>query len=114
MVTPKNYLQLGYTRNFIFTNNYDLVPNAETRNYSVGGGFVTKYLELEGQIDFSDITHSVQSWSYGMNIRPPGRCWIIRFDHVLVPGGDPHFHASLNFDFGGETKSETATAAQAM
>lgn len=114
MVTPKNYLLLGYTRNFIFTNNYELVPNAETRNYNVGGGFVTKYLELEGQIAFSDITHRVQSWSYGMNIRPPGRCWIIRFDHVLVPGGDPRLRASLSFDFGGETKAQTATAAQAM
>jgi LPS-assembly protein len=115
MVTPKNFVQVGFTQNFILdSTDFSAIPNGETRSYGVGGGFVTKYLELEGQIDFSDITHQVQSWSYGMNIRPPGRCWIIRFDHIQVPGGDPHFHASLNFDFGGETKSETAVADQAI
>lgn len=114
MVTPKNFVQLGYTQNFILDQDYALTPGGETRTYGVGGGFVSRYFEMEGQVDFSDITHQVNGWRYGLNIRPPGRCWVIHVDHTYVLNGDPQIHASLNFDFGGETTSEVSTRSQAI
>jgi len=114
MLTAKNYLQVGYIDQFIFDNAYNVVDNGETRNYYTGAGYVSKYFEIEGQVDYSDITHKIDSWGYVLNLRPPGRCWVIHFEHTLVVGGDPHFKGSLSFDFGGETKQEATTASQAM
>jgi LPS-assembly protein len=103
MLTPQNFLQLSYTQNFILDEtDYHLVANGETRNVGIGGGLAVRYLEAVGEVDFSDITHKVQSWSYGLRIRPPGNCWLIQIEHVQVLGGDAKIHASLNFDFGGD------------
>lgn len=114
LTTPKNFIEVSFTQSFSLDNNDVVTPDSETRNFGLGGGFITKYLDLEGAIDFSDITHKYQDYRYGLNIRPPGRCWVIRVEQVQVLGGDAQFHASLNFDFGGETKSEATTRAQAI
>jgi LPS-assembly protein len=126
MLTPKNYLQVSYTRYFNLDNNYHVVDNGETRAYGVGGGFISKYIEFEGHLDFTDLRpwdpsiqfpHSgiqVLGWGYGMVLRPPGRCLAIRIEHSQVLGGDAAIHGSLDFDFGGETKNEAATRSQAI
>ncbi len=101
--TTKTFGEVSYTQNFLLNDDYTLTANGETRNIGIGGGFITQYFEAAGEVAISDITHKIQSWSYGLNIRPPGNCWVIRVDHRQVLGGDAQIRASLNFDFGGET-----------
>ncbi|NJL25561.1 MAG: hypothetical protein HC902_10575 [Calothrix sp. SM1_5_4] len=102
MTTPQNFVQVAYTRNTIFDDEYRISENGETRNVSFGGGIVTRYLETSGQIDYAPLSDKIQSWSYLLNIRPPGHCWLIRVEHRQIVGGDPQIKASFNFDFGGE------------
>ncbi len=114
LTTPKNFAQLSFTQGFILDNKNRVQPDSQTRNFGVGGGVILKYIELEGMIDFSEITHKVQSWHYGMNIRPPGNCWVIHLEQTQVVQGTPQIHAALSFDFGGETKNEATTRTQAL
>ncbi len=103
MVTPTNYLQVAYSRNYILTDDY--VVADETRNVGIGAGMNTKYIDIMGQVDFLARTFKVQAWKYLLNIRPPGRCWHIRFEHNQVVGSDdPTIKGSIAFDFGGENK----------
>ncbi len=103
MSTPKNYFQVGFTRNFILKDDYSVAPNGETRNVVLGAGFLTRYLEAVGQVDYNALNWEVQAWRYALNIRPPGRCWMIRIEHHQLVGTQPEFSGpSLNFQFGGE------------
>lgn len=104
LTTPKNFVQLSYTHNYILTDQDTVTPNSETQNVGFGAGMRMQYLEAVGQIDYSEITKKIQSWSYLINIRPPGRCWVITLDHKQIVGGDRQFKGSLSFDFGGENK----------
>jgi len=101
-LNEKNFLQAGYTRNFIFDDNY--VPTNETRNFAWGAGLTLKYLEAVGQFDYEARTTRLQAFSYALNIRPPGKCWLIKVEQRLVVNGDQTLRGSFNFDFGGENK----------
>jgi LPS-assembly protein len=105
MTTPQNFLQFSYTRSFILTDDYKIAENGRTRDLGLGAGLLTKYVEFAGEINYSDITYKIQSWNYGLNIRPPGHCWLIRVDHRQILGGDAQIHLAASFDFGGENKS---------
>lgn len=105
MRTPKDFLQLSYTRNFILDEDYSIVENGETRSFALGAGFITNWLEAQGQFEYEARTWKLQSFTYALNIRPPGRCWLIKFQHHQVVGGDPSIHGGINFDFGGEGKT---------
>lgn len=104
MVTAQNYLQVTYNRNYTLTDNYEAAD--EVRNVNVGGGFTSPYLDTEASVDFKARTFEVQGFRYKLGLKPPGKCWLIRFEHVQVVGSDnPSFHFSMSFDFGGEGKS---------
>jgi LPS-assembly protein len=105
MTTLQNYLQFSYTRSFIITPDYQVPDSGRTMDYGVGTGFYSKYVEFNGEIYYSDITHKIQSWAYGLNIRPPGHCWLIRVDHRQILGGDAQIHLAASFDFGGQNTS---------
>lgn len=105
MTSPQNFLQLSYTRNFIFDQDYVIAPNGETRNFGLGGGVRMKYVDAVAQFDYEARKFEVQSFSYALNIRPPGKCWLISFEHRQVVGGDPIIGGSFAFDFGGEGQS---------
>lgn len=104
MTSPRDFLQVAYTRNVLIDERDIVQQNTETRNVGVGGGLNLKYFDFAGQLDWSDLTHQVQSWSYLLNIRPPGHCWVITIDHKQVLGGDRQIKGSFSFDFGGENK----------
>jgi LPS-assembly protein len=100
--TEKNFLQAGYTRNFIFDDNY--VPTNETRNFTWGAGLALRYLDAIGQFEYEARNTKLQAFSYVMNVRPPGKCWVLKFEQRLVVNGEQTVSASFNFDFGGENK----------
>jgi LPS-assembly protein len=106
MITPKNFLQLSYTRNFILTEEYQVATDGETRNVGWGAGVTSKYVEAIGQFDYEARDFNLQSFTYALNIRPPGKCWLIKFEHSLVVGGEPKFKGAVSFDFGGEGKND--------
>jgi LPS-assembly protein len=104
MVTPQDFFQVAYSRNYTLTDNY-LVAD-EVRNVGLGGGFATKYVDALANVDFLARTFEVQGWKYQLNLKPPGKCWIIKFEHQQVVGSDdPSYKFSMAFDFGGEGKS---------
>ncbi len=105
-VTEKNFVQVNYTRNYIFDENYYITPGSETRNFSWGLGFLFKYVEAVGQFDYEARKVELQSFSYALNFRPPGRCWLIKFEHRQPLFADAQIRASFNFDFGGENKND--------
>jgi len=100
MLTPKNFVQVSYTRNFILNDNYNV--NSETRNLGFAAGFVSPYLDLLGQVDISALTNKINSWEYQIDFKPPGRCWVITIKHKQILGGDPRIGGALQFNFGGE------------
>ncbi len=102
MATTKNYFQLNYERSFVLTDDYVVAQNGETRSVGFGLGFNSKYLDGIGQVDYEAIKWEMKSWSYALNIRPPGKCWIIRLLHSQVIQGDRQIGASINFNFGGD------------
>ncbi len=104
MVTAQNYLQVAYSRNYTLTDDYEAAD--EVRNVNIGGGFVSPYIDTEASVDFKARTFKVQGFRYRLGLKPPGKCWLIRFEHQQVVGSDnPSFHFSMAFDFGGEGKS---------
>lgn len=105
LVTPSNYFQLTYNRNFVLTDDYEVAQDGETRNIGFGIGFVSRYVDGIGQVDYNyskDKTWELKAWSYGLDIKPPGRCWVIRLKHAQIVQGDPQIGASINFNFGGD------------
>lgn len=102
LATPKQYLSLNYTRNFTLDDNYNLTANGETRNFGWGVGTSSKYFDITSQLDYEARTWKLQSYGYGIAIRPPGKCWAIVFKQSQVVGGDPRWNADFSFDFGGE------------
>lgn len=106
ILTPKRYLEVGYTRNFVLTDEYAVAEDGETRNVWWGAGLTSKYLEAVGQFDYEARNWRLQSFTYALNLRPPGKCWLIKFEHRLVVGGQPDFKGSISFDFGGEGKND--------
>ncbi|HMN68010.1 MAG TPA: LPS assembly protein LptD, partial [Bdellovibrionales bacterium] len=102
MTGAQNYLQGTYTRNILLGDEYEIEPNGETRNFGFGAGIYLKYLEAVGQFDYEAQKWALQSFTYALNVRPPGRCWLLKFEQRLVPNGSPQTRASLSFDFGGE------------
>lgn len=104
MLTDKNFLQASYTRNYIFDEDYRISPSGETRNFGFGAGVTLKYVDAVGQFDYEARRFKLQSFSYALNFRPPGKCWMIKFEHRQVVTGDPNIRGSFVFDFGGENK----------
>jgi LPS-assembly protein len=104
MVTPSNYLQVSYSRNYTLTNNYTV--SDEIRNIGMGGGFTSPYADAEAEVAFLARTFEVQGWKYRLNLKPPGKCWVIKLEHQKLVGSDERtFRFSMAFDFGGEGKS---------
>jgi LPS-assembly protein len=104
MTTPKDFLQISYARNFILDTNDTVEQGTETRNIGFGGGINSRYFEVAGEINYSDLTNKVSSWGYVMKLRPPGRCWVITITHSQTLGGDRKINISPSFDFGGDNK----------
>ena len=101
LVTPKNFIELTYNKHTDVTSDYRIDPG-ETRNLGFGAGVQTKMLEVAGQIEYALNTAQIQQWAYELYFRPPGRCWLLKFDHRQIFGGDRQFHFAASFDFGGE------------
>jgi LPS-assembly protein len=109
MVTPKQWINLNYTRNFTLDDNYALVANGETRNFGFGLGASSKYFDIVSQFDYEARTWKLQSYGYGIALRPPGKCWVIVFKQSQVVGGFPSTNAAFSFDFGGEQSNKSTS-----
>lgn len=101
-INDKNFLQAGFTRNFIFDNKY--IPTNETRNFTWGAGITHKYVEAVGNFEYEARNSKLQAFSYALVLRPPGKCWLIKLEQRLVVNGDPTIKGTFSFDFGGENK----------
>lgn len=105
-VSERSYLQVSYTRNFILTEEYQVAADGETRNVGWGAGLTSRYVEALGQFEYEARNFTLQSFGYALNVRPPGKCWLLKFEHRQVVDGKPEFKGAVSFDFGGEGKND--------
>lgn len=103
-----DFLQLSYSRSLLVKEKSVIDRSSETENYSAGIGAVTRYINLSGQVDYSNITHRVQSWQYTVVLNSPGRCWAINFLHHQIVGGEYNIKFNFAFKFDGETTSSSS------
>lgn len=97
-----NFAQFTYERIYIIDEDNVVTPQNQTENLGLGLGFSTKFIDLVGQIDYSNITSKILSWHYVASLKPPGNCWILQFGHQQVSAGRPEFRMNVEFNFGGE------------
>ncbi len=97
----KSFLELTFADNVLIDESTNSPTNQHTKDYGVGLGFKTKYIELVGRRVFSLVSQSIESWEYDANMKFPGDCLVLRFGQTRQLGSDVKFSASLNFNFGG-------------
>ena len=114
MATAKNFVMFSFSQNYLINDDETLVAGGESRTFGFGPGLVTKYFDFVGEIDYAIPPHHISGWSFITNIRPPGRCWEIHLEQTKQLNGPLSTHVSFNFNFGGETKTQATTSAQAL
>jgi LPS-assembly protein len=115
MATAKNFVQFSFNQNYLLNDDDTLIKDGQTRQVGIGGGVVTKYFDVAGRFDYSTLNpNQVLDWNYILNLRPPGRCWIIHLEMSQQLTGRPNSTVSLNFNFGGETTKDASTRSQAL
>lgn len=106
------FIQGSYERIYLINEENVVTGPNQTENYGIGLGFSTRFLTLQGQVDYSAVTKELTSWQYVADLMPPGNCWTIRLGHRQVIGGDPEFRFNMAFDFGGDPAKKGGALAQ--
>jgi LPS-assembly protein len=97
----KTYVELTFADNVIVDETTNEPTNQHTKEYGVGLGFKSKYVEFVGRRVISLISQAVQVWEYNANLKFPGDCLVLRFGQTQQIGSDVKFNATLNLNFGG-------------
>ncbi len=98
----RRYFQLTYTHKYTINNDNSVVSGSESETMGVGAGWVSKYFDFVGLLDYSNLTYKIQSWGYSALFKPPGECWGIIVHHRQQIGAEPDIRFNFNFEFGGE------------
>jgi LPS-assembly protein len=109
------YFELNYVENYLITLQRDdsLANHTQTVGFLVG--FVEKYINFAGSIDFTpnswdNFNFAAKSWTALMNIKPPGNCWGIILTLRQDIGQKLDYHVKFDYNFGGQ--GPTIAAAQ--
>lgn len=96
-----DFIQFSYTNSYLVYAGDEVNLSSKAENWGLAVGLVSRYLNLVGQVDYSNITHKIQSWQYLAEIKPPGECWGFQIGHRQVINADIQFTFNFNFNFGG-------------
>ena len=102
----QSYAEISYSHNVLVNNSNEVQPDTATENIGGGLGFTSRFLNLAGQLDYSNITKRLQGWKYIAQFMTPGQCWGIHVYHEHIIGGENQFHIKFQFDFGGNEKKQ--------
>lgn len=97
-----NYLELLYAVDFSVDENNTYIYNERTETQGLGLGLNSKYVNLNGHVDFNLVTSKVSKWSYTAIIKPPGDCWSIIFYQIKNLSSPIISKIDFKFNFGGQ------------
>lgn len=96
------YLELFYSSRYDIQNNNVRDESSKTSNVGVGLGFVSKYINLSGKVDYSLIAKEFIPWKFAAFIKPPGDCWGFYFTGSKDINGDEFYDYRVSFNFSGD------------
>ena len=97
-----DYLQVIYSKFIRVREDNSVISDTQTENIRPGVGLTTKYLNLFGEVSYSNVTFEVLQWRYSTIFKPPGNCIQLMFSSVFTPNGDAMYYVDANFNFGGD------------
>ncbi|MEO0337028.1 MAG: hypothetical protein AAF202_11565, partial [Pseudomonadota bacterium] len=97
-----DYFQVTYSKFIRVRADNSLDSDSQTENIAPGIGLTTKYINLFGQVNYSNVTFEVRQWRYSVILKPPGNCLQLLFSSVFTPNGDAQYYVDANFNFGGD------------
>ncbi len=97
-----NYFQVIYSQDFLITGSNQINLSSKTRNLSFGTGIITKYADFVGETTFNVINDSLQSYRYGVRLKPPGDCWAITFTQEKQTDAQIEYDFNILFSFDGK------------
>ncbi len=96
-----DFIQVSYLQSVLINESNQQEAQSQTQNFGLGAGISGKYLDLTGQIDYSNITYKIQGWMLDTFIKPPGDCWGIKATATQTVAGPLEFRFNFAFNYGG-------------
>ena len=100
-----NYLQFSLTRRYTIGDSLEVDKDNRVENLAVSAGWISKYFNFVGQTDYSIVTQKMISWFYQIELKPPGECWGLVFNHLQPTGGDAKFGFNFSYSFDGKSRA---------
>ncbi|MBX2986551.1 MAG: LPS-assembly protein LptD [Bdellovibrionaceae bacterium] len=102
------FIQFGLDKKFTIVPGQPVDSSTRLEDYTLGGGFVARYINLMGKLTYDSVTSEdgrrLKSWAYIAQFKPPGDCWLITFTHAQVVAGDTSIEMGFEFNFDGVPK----------
>ena len=98
-----HFIQTSFTQNFSgMSNETTTVSYADrTESINLSAGWGRRLFNFKGEVEFNNVTQVVQSWSYSIDISPPGDCWGLTFTQKHVTGGATTLFIDLLYNLDG-------------
>lgn len=100
-----HYFQLSHNRSFLITEENQVDYASRTENTGAAIGYRNDFININGHLDYSNVTHQLTSWMYTTTITPPGNCWSFFVMHQQIIGGDRQISFNIDFKFDGKTST---------
>lgn len=98
----RNYVDFIYSRHFNIGENTNIDPATRSENLQVRLAYISTYLDLIGETSYNLVSKELLSWTYQVNLKPPGDCWGFVFRHQQILGGEAIFNFSFAYSFDGK------------
>lgn len=99
----KRFAQVVYTRTFLITEQVPADPNTRSESIGWNVGYMFKYAAIRAGLTNSLVTNTIDSWDYGLDLKPPGNCMILHLRFSQMVTGPPIYSWTFDFNFGGQT-----------
>lgn len=97
-----DYFQVSYLKSILVDEFNNVYGDSKTENFGFSVGLTSKYLDLAGGFNYSNITYKILDWSANMLIKPPGDCWGISVIATQTVGGPLDYTFNASFNYGGD------------
>lgn len=101
----RNYVQIGYNKNYLIGSSPPVDENTKTENVIFTSGLDFKYVDLHGSVEYNlnarDGIDPFTRWRLFASVTPPGSCWTL-FGSLEQSIGlkQPNPSISMEFTFG--------------
>lgn len=97
-----NYFEVIFSQDFLITGSNQINLSSKTRDLIFGAGITSKYMDFIGSTTFNILNDSLQSYRYGVRIKPPGDCWAITFSQERQTDAQIEYDFNIQFSFDGK------------